>query len=150
MITTKTLTCTGTDGKTTSQTFVKEHNEDPKVGQLSSDISKMRIKGDKKHKKNDATEDVSDDESTKEPFNKFQLECAKRHNRYRSKHGVADLQLDMKMCDFAQEWAQTLIAENLFQHRAEQKYGENIYSSWSSDPRVKIKGGDAVDSWYKE
>ena len=49
----------------------------------------------------------------------------------------------------AQEWADKLIAENLFQHRPGQKYGENIYSSWSST-RAKIRGGDAVDSWYKE
>ena len=49
----------------------------------------------------------------------------------------------------AQEWADKLMAENLFQHRPGQKYGENIYSSWSST-RAKIRGGDAVDSWYKE
>ena len=40
--------------------------------------------------------------------------------------------------------------ENLFQHRPDHKYGENIYSSWSSDTNAKIHGGDAVDSWYKE
>ena len=40
--------------------------------------------------------------------------------------------------------------ENLFQHRPDHKYGENIYSSWSSESKAKIRGGDAVDSWYKE
>ena len=39
------------------------------------------------------------------------------------------------------------MAENLFQHHPGQKYGENIYSSWSST-RAKIQGGDAVDSWH--
>ena len=34
-------------------------------------------------------------------------------------------------------------------HRSEQKYGENIFSSWSSRPGVVV-GGAAVDSWYEE
>ena len=42
-----------------------------------------------------------------------------------------------------------MLAENLFQHRPEQKYGENIYSSWSSG-RGRVGGGVAVDSWYSE
>ena len=54
------------------------------------------------------------------------------------------------MCDYAQEWADKLAAENLFHHRPDPMYGENIYSSWSSDPMAKIQGKDAVDSWYKE
>ena len=55
----------------------------------------------------------------------------------------------LQLCAHAQEWADKLMDENLFQHRPGQKYGENIYSSWSST-RAKIRGGDAVDSWYKE
>jgi len=163
MITTKIVTTTDIDGKPTTETFVEELEED-KTGQTSSDFFKMRMKefkeddqekdkiDDFKGNKEDvsdesksSTEDDSDDQYTK-----FQLECVKSHNTYRAIHGVTNLQLSKKLCNYAQEWAEKLMDENLFQHRPDHKYGENIYSSWSSESKAKIRGGDAVDSWYKE
>ena len=55
----------------------------------------------------------------------------------------------VQLCAHAQEWADKLLAEDLFQHRPGQKYGENIYSSWSSS-QAKVHGSVAVDSWYSE
>ena len=51
----------------------------------------------------------------------------------------------------AQSWADKLVAENKFGH-SNSKFGENIYSSWSSDPSAasKISGSKPVDSWYSE
>ena len=50
----------------------------------------------------------------------------------------------------AQDWSDHLLQHNKFQHRPNSTLGENIYSSWSSNTKVKLRGGDAVDSWYKE
>ena len=50
----------------------------------------------------------------------------------------------------AQAWSDHLLENNKFQHRPDCKLGENIFSSWSSGSKVKIKGSDAVDNWYKE
>merc|ERR1719278_1612923 len=81
-------------------------------------------------------------------FTKFQLETLKAHNKLRAKHGVPATELSAKMCTYAQEWADQLLAENRFQHRRKNKYGENLYSS-SSRPKV-ISGEVPVESWYSE
>ena len=31
-----------------------------------------------------------------------------------------------------------------------QEYGENLYCSWSSNPKAKCAGSKPVDSWYSE
>ena len=56
------------------------------------------------------------------------------------------------MCDYSQSWADYLIKNNKFQHRPDSKYGENIFSSWTScqEAAGKVSGGQAVDSWYQE
>ena len=43
-----------------------------------------------------------------------------------------------QLCKFAQEWADTLAKQDRFEHRPDQKYGENIYCTWSSDPKAKV------------
>ena len=39
-----------------------------------------------------------------------------------------------------------------FCHNPDTELGENIFSSWSSDPAAlaRLRGADPVDSWYKE
>ena len=41
---------------------------------------------------------------------------------------------------------------NKFCHNPDTELGENIFSSWASDPAAlaRLKGADPVDSWYKE
>merc|ERR1711963_667416 len=48
----------------------------------------------------------------------------------------------------AQEWADHLIAEGTFEHRPNNKYGENIYMSSGRAAQDQAQG--AVDSWYSE
>ncbi|XP_066964273.1 uncharacterized protein [Macrobrachium rosenbergii] len=80
----------------------------------------------------------------------FAEECLKAHNNYRKKHGVPPLKLNKDLSKFAKEWAQTIAKKNVLQHRDNNKYGENIYCAWSSNPNHKIKGSEAVESWYSE
>lgn len=80
----------------------------------------------------------------------FKDECLKKHNHYRAKHGVPLLTLSPKLCDYAQEWANHLAKSDTFQHRPNNKYGENIYMEWSSNPSGKVSGEKSVDSWYSE
>ncbi len=47
-------------------------------------------------------------------------------------------QLNLQLCKFAKEWAETLAKQDRFEHRPEQTYGENIYCTWSSDPKAKV------------
>ena len=42
----------------------------------------------------------------------------------------------LQLCDFAQEWADELARSNSFKHRSNSKYGENLYTEWSSKPRT--------------
>ncbi|KAF4518471.1 hypothetical protein B566_EDAN006476 [Ephemera danica] len=70
------------------------------------------------------------------------------HNEYRRKHGVPELVLNDELCAYAIEWARNLAKEDRFLHRPEAKYGENIFSVWSSDSNVSAR--EACDYWYKE
>lgn len=82
---------------------------------------------------------------------KFQIETLDSHNNYRHKHGVAPLKLDKRLCSYAQEWANKLALEDSFEHRTDnQEFGENLYCSWSSNPKAKCAGSKPVDSWYSE
>ena len=54
------------------------------------------------------------------------------------------------MCNYAQEWADKLLADNSFSHRVGQKFGENLFSSWSSVEPREVKGDEAVEAWYQE
>lgn len=80
----------------------------------------------------------------------FREESLKRHNHYRAKHGVPPLKHSEQLCKYAQEWADTLAKRDKFEHRPNNKFGENIYMAWSSDPSKQVSGAEAVDSWYSE
>ncbi|KAF8788976.1 Golgi-associated plant pathogenesis-related like protein [Argiope bruennichi] len=80
----------------------------------------------------------------------FEEECLKKHNEYRTTHGVPKLELSSEICGYAKEWADHLAAKDAFQHRTERKYGENIFMKWSSNPNHAITGAEAVESWYSE
>jgi hypothetical protein len=57
--------------------------------------------------------------------------------------------LNGQLCNYAKEWATKLAREGRFEHRSNNKYGENLYCMWSSSPR-HVSGKDACDSWYSE
>nr|XP_045609393.1 uncharacterized protein LOC123765045 isoform X5 [Procambarus clarkii] len=89
----------------------------------------------------------SDSDSDEDDFAK---ECLKSHNDYRAKHGAPPLKLSKKLSKYAEEWAKTIAKKETLQHRPNNSYGENLYCAWSSNPKHKIKGSEAVDSWYSE
>jgi len=83
-------------------------------------------------------------------FGQFEREARDTHNKYRAWHGVGPLHLDRKLCTVAQEYADILATTDTFIHSNDPLYGENLYWSWSSDPRWVVPGREAVDSWYQE
>jgi len=97
-----------------------------------------------------ASSSSSEDEAEEHAEAKFQDQALKTHNEYRAKHGVAPLKLDKKLCSYAQEWANKLAKDDSFEHRTNQDFGENLYCSWSSNPKAKCPGSKPVDSWYSE
>ena len=57
-----------------------------------------------------------------------------------------------QLSEVAQAWADRLLAEAKFCHNPDTELGENIFTSWSSDPGAlaRLRGADPVDSWYSE
>jgi uncharacterized protein YkwD len=103
----------------------------------------------------ESSESSSDEEEAKEEFSKEALEA---HNVCRKKHGAKPLKYSKKvgltktiesasnftipsslqLSAFAQEWADKLAREDGFEHRQNNPHGENLYSSWSSNPKAKV------------
>jgi len=83
-------------------------------------------------------------------FSQFAQDALDVHNKYRRVHAAPPLQLDLKLCRHAQNYADKLASSCSFQHSGDPDYGENLYWAWSSDPNFKLQGGVAVDSWYDE
>jgi len=81
-------------------------------------------------------------------LDKFRQDSLAAHNAYRAKHGVAALKISAELNALAQEWAEHLIATGTFEHRPNNKNGENIYMSGGKAAQEQAQG--AVDSWYSE
>ncbi|CAB3369346.1 uncharacterized protein LOC135935478 isoform X1 [Cloeon dipterum] len=90
----------------------------------------------------------SESDASSIDLEEFVKEGLKVHNDYRKKHGVPELGISDDLCAYATEWAKTLAKEDRFVHRPDAKYGENIFSVWSSDSTASAK--EACDYWYKE
>lgn len=59
--------------------------------------------------------------------------------------------LDTKLCNLAQDWAETLATEDRIAHRPDVNYGENIYCLWSSEcQNAKVNPREVCQSWYDE
>lgn len=81
---------------------------------------------------------------------KFEIELLEGHNKCRAKHGVKPLQLDKKLSEYSQKWAEKLARLDILEHSGSHQYGENLYCAWNSDPAWTLKGEEAVYSWYSE
>jgi len=101
-------------------------------------------------KRNVSTKSSSSSSSSEDEDNSFEDDALKKHNDYRKKHGCTPLKLDKKLCSYAQEWANKLARENRFDHRSDNSYGENLYCTWSSNPKRGCPGDKPVESWYDE
>lgn len=69
------------------------------------------------------------------------------HNRWRSTVGVPPLRWSNALANYAQEWAQTLLQNNKFEHRSPSPYGENLAMASGqmlSPARVVDMWGDEV------
>ena len=56
----------------------------------------------------------------------------------------------LQLCSYAKDWAEKLAKTDSFEHRQNQELGENLFCSWSSNPKAKCPGNKPVDSWYSE
>lgn len=97
-----------------------------------------------------ASDIVSKLKSTSISGDKFEEECLRAHNDYRRKHGVPPLELNKKLCKYAEDWAKTIAKKGKMEHRDQNDYGENIFFAWSSDPTFTVSGKEPVDKWYSE
>ncbi|CAG5036509.1 unnamed protein product [Parnassius apollo] len=97
-----------------------------------------------------ATELVTKLRSVSKSVEKFEEEFLRAHNEYRRRHGVPPLELNKKLCKYAEEWAKILAKNGQMEHRDQNEYGENIYYAWSPDPNFKVSGRVPVDKWYNE
>ncbi|HRP69895.1 MAG TPA: CAP family protein [Turneriella sp.] len=78
--------------------------------------------------------------------NSFNQDMLKRHNHWRTKHGVPALEWNADVAKVAQDWANTIARADNMRHRQPNKYGENIF--WISGRTPT--GNDVVDAWYNE
>ncbi|KAL9930591.1 uncharacterized protein ACN427_014992 isoform 1-T1 [Glossina fuscipes fuscipes] len=76
----------------------------------------------------------------------FEEDCLRAHNKFRAMHGSPPLKLNRNLCTFAAEWAKELAKKKSFEHRPNNKYGENLYFGSG----FKISAEDAVRTWYNE
>jgi len=99
----------------------------------------------------DPVNEFPDSRSASEDYSKdkFAQKTLLEHNKLRRVHGVQPLKLNNKLSKTAQDWAETLLRENSFRHRPNNKFGENIYMS-SRFPAKKPDPKEAVKSWYSE
>lgn len=84
---------------------------------------------------------------------KFIDDMLRAHNEYRSRHQASPLKHAKDLSEFAQKWANHLVATNSFQHSncdlKGERLGENIAMKWSSQPDA-YTGQEATDQWYSE
>lgn len=71
-------------------------------------------------------------------------------NKYRKLHQAPDLVWDNTIANYAQEWSNYLLINNLFQHSGSSMYGENLayFKGYDGDPLTFIKW--SIDMWYQE
>ncbi|MEE6504714.1 hypothetical protein FKM82_005310 [Ascaphus truei] len=78
----------------------------------------------------------------------FALEFLKANNTYRSRHGAKPLQLNSRISQEAQKWAEHLLTLKTLKH-SDTSYGENIWAK-TGGPSTTVTGQEVADSWYKE
>ncbi|XP_058178513.1 Golgi-associated plant pathogenesis-related protein 1-like [Anopheles ziemanni] len=77
----------------------------------------------------------------------FQQQVLDFHNVLRAKHSAEPLVLDPQICQYAQQWANTLASKKVLQHRTNGKYGENLYALYG---KTNVDASQVVNAWYNE
>ncbi|KAL3872138.1 hypothetical protein ACJMK2_040089 [Sinanodonta woodiana] len=84
---------------------------------------------------------------------KFIDEVVKAHNEYRSRHQAPPIKQSKDLDNYAQKWADHLVASNTFQHSPcdlkGTRLGENIAMKWSTRADA-YTGQEVTDQWYSE
>ncbi|CAF0955182.1 unnamed protein product [Adineta ricciae] len=81
----------------------------------------------------------------------FQQEALAQHNYYRQQiHCTTAMTLNSSISTMAQNYAQYLAANNIFNHSRVSGYGENLYYSWSSASIISLNGSEPTNAWYSE
>jgi uncharacterized protein YkwD len=70
-------------------------------------------------------------------------------NQFRAKHGVPPVELDQELVTYAKSRAEHIADKGALVHDGTGGYGENLYSSSSSQP-VQGPATAASDAWYAE
>lgn len=77
----------------------------------------------------------------------FRTETLIAHNQYRAQHSTTPLSLSFQLCDGAQQWAEYLAENDLFERSPENNhYSENIACTWGSH----LTGTLVSRMWYEE
>lgn len=72
-------------------------------------------------------------------------------NNYRLKHKAKPLSHNNEISIFSESWSNNLLTTKEFKHSGNKKYGENLFSMFSSQKENKIATIKiAIDSWYNE
>ncbi|KAK3593727.1 hypothetical protein CHS0354_013625 [Potamilus streckersoni] len=84
---------------------------------------------------------------------KFIDDVVKAHNEYRSRHQAPLIKQSKDLNNYAQKWADHLVASNTFQHSPcdlkGTRLGENIAMKWSTRADA-YTGQEVTDQWYSE
>ncbi|KAK3593730.1 hypothetical protein CHS0354_013628 [Potamilus streckersoni] len=84
---------------------------------------------------------------------KFIDEVVNAHNEYRFRHQAPPIKHAKDLSEYAQKWADHLVASNTFQHSPcdvdGTRLGENIAMKWSTGADA-FTGQEATDQWYRE
>ncbi|KAM4662523.1 uncharacterized protein O3C94_011005 isoform 2-T2 [Discoglossus pictus] len=78
----------------------------------------------------------------------FAQDFLRANNTYRSRHGAKPLQLNPRISQEAQKWAEHLLTLKTLKH-SDTSYGENIWAK-SGGPNITVTGQEVADTWYKE
>lgn len=73
-------------------------------------------------------------------------DCLSGHNYYRAMHGVAPLEYDRTLEEFAMKRVRYMAQTDIFAHPSRLPYGENLY--WKSGRVPSCK--NALEMWYRE
>ncbi|XP_060867483.1 putative uncharacterized protein DDB_G0282499 [Metopolophium dirhodum] len=84
---------------------------------------------------------VSEDE-----VNEIRNQVLQKSNLYREKYELEPFTLDDQLNNCAQDWANQMVKLQIFDHRKNNVYGENLFLSLN----FNNLGEQAVDSWYNE
>ncbi|XP_071801937.1 uncharacterized protein [Asterias amurensis] len=80
---------------------------------------------------------------------KFQQDALDSHNKYRSRHGAANLKRSSELTKRAQDWAAHLAEKDEFKNSDQSDVGENIAMHYSS-ASTAFSGDETSEMWYRQ